>query len=505
MNANLTFDTLPLSRDLIEVTRELGYQTMTPIQAESIPLLLEGKDLIGQSKTGSGKTAAFALPILNRITPRQIQLKQVQALILCPTRELCTQVAREIRKIGRKHSGLQVLIVSGGHPIYPQLCALEKGVHIVVGTPGRVLDLLSRQKLNLSMVNTVVLDESDRMLDMGFQDEMEQILKEVPKPRQMVFFSATFPRSIESMSRAYQTNATRITIESTDGPASPDIQQLLFETDDSEFSTSQATDKLTTLIGIFKTQQPESAIVFCNLKATVTDLTRRLTLAGISAACIHGDLEQADRDRVMAKFRNHSTRILVATDVAARGIDVENLDIVVNFDFPAKADVYVHRIGRTGRAGKKGLAISFASTHENIKVRAIEKFMGIKLERASSASLIASLVASGGSTSIQQLDVPTTRDADQAVSPITHSGIIAEAKMDTLFIAGGRKDKLRPGDILGALTGEAGQMKAGDVGKIEIHDRFAYVAISKSLSEAALQSLRDGRIKGRKFRVERVK
>ncbi|MEO5968835.1 MAG: DEAD/DEAH box helicase, partial [Bdellovibrionia bacterium] len=342
------FSSLALSPSLLEVVKELGYETLTPIQAESIPLLLEGKDLIGQSKTGSGKTAAFSLPILEKIN---IQDRVVQAVVLCPTRELCTQVAREIRKLGRKNSGLQVLIISGGQPMFAQVNSLDKGVHWIVGTPGRVLDHLNRGTLDLRRVSTLVLDEADRMLEMGFQQDMEKILSEVPKTRQTILFSATFPRTIEGISRSYQKNPVRVTIE--EKPQAPQhIRQVYYEV--------AAHVKLNGLLWLLQQNKTESAIVFCNLKATVIELARALSEIGVSSGCLHGDLEQSERDRVMAKFRNESIRILIATDVAARGIDVEDLDAVFNYDLPAKVDIYVHRIGRTGRAGKKGLAISLA-------------------------------------------------------------------------------------------------------------------------------------------------
>ena len=458
------FASLSLPAALIEVVRELGYEKLTPIQAKSIPLLLSGKDLIGQSKTGSGKTAAFALPVLSSI---QVKQRQIQALVLCPTRELCTQVAREFRKLGRRHAGFQALILSGGTPIYPQLVSLERGAHVVVGTPGRVLDHLSRKTLDLRFVRTFILDEADRMLDMGFEDDMKTILAELPKSRQTVFFSATFPKTIEALSRHYQRNPERVTIEETT-QAAPLIRQVVYEvTPDQKFDT---------LLWTMHQNQPESAIVFCNLKETVNELARALKSAGISCECLHGDLEQSARDRVMAKFRNQSTRILVATDVAARGIDVESLDAVFNFDLPAQSAVYVHRIGRTGRAGKKGLAISFVTSRQMAKVADIEELTGFTIQRKTAGSLGAKAAASN-----QVLE--------------------GTAKMQTLYIAGGRKDKVRPGDILGALTGEAGGLRGEKVGKIEIHDRFSYVAVSADVASLALQRLQDGRIKGRRFKV----
>ena len=472
------FASLGLVPELTQVVQELGYLTMTPVQAQSIPLLLAGRDMIGQSQTGSGKTAAFGIPILQQISQRRETgrgaTRILRALILCPTRELCTQVAGEMRKLSRKFSGLQVQILAGGSPIYPQLTALEQGIDIAVGTPGRVLDLLARRALDLTQVGTVVLDEADRMLDMGFQADMEKILADIPKSRQTVFFSATFPRSIEDMSRAHQKNPARITIApGFDGkPEQAAIRQLMYE--------MQHETKPQALLWLLQQNQPESAIIFCNYKTSVIDLHAYLKDAGVSVGSLHGDLEQNDRDRVMAKFRNKSVRILVATDVAARGIDVADLDIVFNYELPPQSEIYTHRIGRTGRAGKRGVAISLITSREKAKVHDLEQ-AGQKIERKTMASAA-------------QLDTETSKD-----------GKFAAAEMETLFISGGRKEKMRPGDILGALTGEAGGLPAAQVGKIEIHDHFSYVAVARAVAGVAQTRLRDGRIKGRRFRVEKVK
>jgi ATP-independent RNA helicase DbpA len=462
---------------------------------QSIPILLEGKDLIGQSKTGSGKTAAFSLPILEKIN---LRTRSVQALVLCPTRELCTQVAREIRRLGRRHSGLQVLIISGGQPFFPQKSALEKGVHIVVGTPGRILDHLRRRTLDLSQVSTLVLDEADRMLEMGFQDDMEEILSEVPASRQTVLFSATFPKQIESLSKNYQQNPERVTIQD-ESQVSPQIQQMVYE--------AHPNDKPNGLLRILAENRPESTIVFCNLKATVIELTRSLIRAGVSAACIHGDLEQFERDRVMAKFRNQSVRVLVATDVAARGIDVANLDLVVNYDLPPQLEVYVHRIGRTGRAGKTGLAIAFATAGEKWKIQEIQKIMGAQIERKTlNVDLNVEVAAPAPAIRSNTAEnAPGSASGNIPAAEASKLSFQQDAKMATLYISGGRKDKVRPGDILGALTGEAGGLSGTDIGKIEIHDRFSYVAISKSVAELTLQKLRCGKIKGRKFIIDLVR
>ena len=459
------FSELSLSAALLAVLEELNFQKMTPIQARAVPVLLEGKDLVGQSRTGSGKTAAFALPILERL---RLETREIAALVLCPTRELSAQVAREIRRLGRRHAGLSVLVLSGGEPIGRQRAALEKGAHIAVGTPGRVLDHLRRRSLRVHRVGSVVLDEADRMLDMGFQDDMEKILKALPESRQTVFFSATYPSSIAALCEKYQRDPTVVTVEAEPEQAA-EIQQLLVPVENEQ--------KIGALRWLLANYPHESALVFANLKVTVAEVAKVLSEAGVSADSLHGDLEQYERDKVMAKFRNASTRVLVATDVAARGIDIENLDLVVNFDLPSQPDVYVHRIGRTGRAGKPGLAISLATTRESGKVAAIQQFTG------------------------QTLTVTEREAVPRGEKAAIAKALERDAKMATLRISGGRKQKVRPGDILGALTGEAGALDANDVGKIEIHDHFSYVAVKKSLSESAQQSLSAGRIKGRKFQI----
>jgi ATP-independent RNA helicase DbpA len=358
-----TFASLSLSASLQEVVAEIGYAAPTPIQEQGIPLLLAGRDLIAQSKTGSGKTAAFALPILQAL---EVDKRSLQALVVCPTRELAAQVAREIRKLGRKHKGLAVLEVVGGQPVRGQLDALERGVHVVVGTPGRLLDHLNRGSLHCEVLTTVVLDEADRMLDMGFGADVESILSGLPKERQTALFSATFPSTIESMSRRYQRNAERITVVDPDEDAA--LQQFYVECDKDE--------KLETLYWVMNKYPHESALLFCNFKSSVSELQQELANAGFSVDRLDGDLEQFQRDQVLAKFRNQSVRILIATDVAGRGIDVEDLELVVNFELPPKPNIYVHRIGRTARAGKAGVAVSLVSGRERSKVQAIEAATG---------------------------------------------------------------------------------------------------------------------------------
>lgn len=458
------FSSLSLSEDLLAVVKELGYEKMTSIQAQSIPQLLAGKDLIGQSKTGSGKTAAFALPILNKIELRD---KGLQVLILCPTRELATQVVGEIRKLGRRYEGLQVIPLVGGKPGREQAAALEKGVHIAVGTTGRVLDHLQRQRLDLSPLKTIVLDEADKMFEMGFEEELNAIMRQVPAVRQTVLFSATFPDSIQDLSRKYQKNPMKVVINEPDEDTL--IEQFVYE--------AEPDDKLNILMRVLQQHPAESTIVFCNTKAAVSEVAEIIAEQNVSCAALHGDLEQRERDRVMALFRNGSHRILIATDVAARGLDIENLELVVNYDLPQQLEVYVHRIGRTGRSGKKGTAVALAGPREALRVMEIERFTKIKFER-------------------KPLGFKNQHGLGKS---------LRESNMQTLSISGGRKDKLRPGDILGALTGEAGGLKSADIGKIEIHDHFTYVAISASIVQIAFEALRDGRIKGKKFQIKFVK
>ncbi|HSS37663.1 MAG TPA: ATP-dependent RNA helicase DbpA [Polyangia bacterium] len=467
------FAALGLSASLCQVVAELGFAAPTPVQAQAIPLLLAGRDVIGQSSTGSGKTAAFGLAILQKMNWGE---RRPQALVLCPTRELCAQVAGEIRKLGRREAGLALVILSGGQPMKPQLAALERGVHVAVGTPGRALDHIVRGSLDLTGVATLVVDEADRMLEMGFGAEMEQIFSRAPTPRQTVFFSATYPRSIDAMTKAHQDNPARLTVGESEGPRARS-RHLAYVVDD--------TNRLDTLLAIVRSPPlktaPESTIIFCNFKATVARVEHALAAAGVSIASLHGDLEQRQRDFVMAKFRNHSVRVLVATDVAARGLDIEGLDLVVNFELPFQPEIYVHRVGRTGRAGNAGLAVSLVGPQDRAKVKAIEAAIGSPLERQSAP--------------------PAEKKAAGAAPATGKSAGQAGAAMVTLYISGGRKDKLRAGDILGALTGEAGGFAGTDVGKIEIHDRFSYVAIAKGSANRAIAQLGAGRIKGKKFKV----
>ena len=460
------FGSLALSPALLAVVGELGYAQPTPIQAAAIPALLAGRDVLGRSKTGSGKTAAFALPILQGV---DLGTRSVQALVVCPTRELCAQVAREVRKLGRGHAGLAVLELVGGQPARPQREALARGVHVAIGTPGRLLDHLQREALDPRSIQTAVLDEADRMLDMGFEEDVNRILRALPSSRQTVLFSATFPSAIAAMSRKYQSDALLVTIDEKDG--APGIQQLRLAVEPAE--------KVRALSWLLGEYPNESALVFCNFKATVAELTGTLDAAGLSVGRLDGDLDQFHRDQVLARFRNQSLRVLIATDVAGRGIDVQGLDLVINFELPPTPEIYVHRIGRTGRAGRKGVAISLTTNPVDERIAAAEQLTGTHIE---------ALAWKPGGPGIKAL----------------LKGIARGPKMETLLISGGRKDRVRPGDILGALTGESGGLQASDVGQIEVRQTLSYVAVSSRVSSRAVARLNQGRIKGKRFRVTLV-
>ncbi|WP_165954280.1 ATP-dependent RNA helicase DbpA [Seongchinamella unica] len=458
--SDLSFDRLPLPTEQLDNLESLGYREMTAIQAASLPLALAGRDLIAQAKTGSGKTAAFALPLLDRINPRDFG---AQALILCPTRELATQVAAEIRRLARYRQNIKVVVLCGGQSIGPQIGSLEHGAHIVVGTPGRILDHLRKKTLSLARVNTLVLDEADRMLEMGFIDDITHIIGHTPDARQTLLFSATYPEDILALSARFQREPETVTVESLHSQQQIDQQFYIC-------SKQGRLDGLVTLLNHFR---PQSAVVFCNTRQLVREVCQHLADNGISAQGLHGDLEQRDRDQVLIQFQQRSCSVLVATDVAARGLDIDELPAVINFELPRNAEVYIHRIGRTGRAGNSGLALSLFADSERYKLDAIAGYQD---------------------TEISFEAIETINIGGEYMPPPPYV---------TLCIAGGRKHKVRPGDILGALTGEAG-IDGKAVGKINVTDYAAYVAIEHAVADKALGRLLNGRIKGRKFKVRRL-
>ncbi|MBL7543493.1 MAG: ATP-dependent RNA helicase DbpA [Bdellovibrionaceae bacterium] len=462
----MEFSSLSLSNEILSVVQELGFMHMTPIQEQTIPALLEGKDLIGRSKTGSGKTAAFVIPCLQKL---DLRLRTTQVLIVCPTRELSAQVAKETRKLGRRIGDLQVVVLCGGVPAREQIQSLQSGPQIVVGTPGRILDLVSRRALDFTDLKTFILDEADKMLEMGFEDELLSLVDVLPSQRQTALFSATFPEALKAISRKYQKSPLEISIENQD-EANTTIEQVLYEYDESE-------NKLHTLMRVLQQHPANSTLIFCNQKNTVNDIQTEFLQQGVSCGALHGDFDQRERDRVISLFRNNTYRILVATDVAARGLDIENLELVINFDFPLQVETYIHRIGRTGRAGKTGVAVLLAKHSETLKIMELEKATAIKMVR------------------------PKLGFKNQHSITPSHS----VAVMQTLSISAGRKEKLRPGDILGALTNPSVGLKASEVGKIEIMDHQSLVAISAHQATTVLKKLRDGKIKGRRFQIKLLK
>ncbi len=452
-----SFRSLPLAEAQLQTLDALGYHSMTPVQAEALPLILGGRDVIAQARTGSGKTAAFGIGILQSINPRFFG---VQAMVLCPTRELADQVGGEMRRLARGMPNIKLVLLCGGKPMGPQIGSLEHGAHIVVGTPGRIDDHLRKQTLQLNGLKTLVLDEADRMLDMGFSETVDTIIGQTPATRQTLLFSATFPDAIRRMSGSIQREPATVTVEGEH--ASDVIEQHFYDVERGQRDSA--------LLALFVHYRPENALVFCQTRQQCEEVAKWLRGNAIQALAIHGDLEQRDRDQVLVQFANASCAVLVATDVAARGLDISALALVINYELPRSADIYLHRIGRTGRAGESGRATSLVTPADVPRLRAIEEHQG---------------------TGISCRALPRAKGL---------AGYALQAPMVTLQLDAGRKQKLRPGDILGALTGDAGL--AGDaIGKIDIHDRSSYVAIAREHVREAMAYMTRGKIKGRSIRA----
>lgn len=453
--SNLKFSHLPVKLDILTNLAYLGYEHMTPIQAASLPNIIDNKDVIGQAKTGSGKTAAFAIGLLSKL---DVTRTDVQALVLCPTRELGEQVSKEIRKIARLIPNLNVKTLCGGSPFKAQAASLGHTVHCVVGTPGRVLDHLRRNTLNLDYLETLVLDEADRMLEMGFQDDMTDIIGQTPESRQTLLFSATYPEHIERLSKSIQKNA--VFVKADTDPASLEIEQRFFEKGVSEFEI------ISSLVAHYR---PQSTLVFCNTKQKCQEVAQELQDKGYHALPLHGDLDQRQRDEALVLFSNKSLSLLVATDVAARGLDIKDLGAVINVDL-ADPETHIHRIGRTGRAGSRGLALSLFSPSDHRRLNSIEEYQNQKI-------IVESL---------ERLNC-----ADR--TPLVPT-------MATLRIGCGKKNKLRAGDILGALTAR-NALLGSEVGKIDLCDTHSFVAVSREKIDKAFRVLSEEKIKGRFLKV----
>jgi ATP-independent RNA helicase DbpA len=459
--ASSSFESLPLPPALLTNLDQLGYRQMTSIQAQSLPLILERRDLIAQAKTGSGKTAAFGIGMLARLNPNWFA---IQGLVLCPTRELADQVANELRRLARFADNIKVLTLCGGAPMRPQIASLEHGAHIVVGTPGRIRDHISRQTIDLSTVQMLVLDEADRMTDMGFYEEISGIASACPTRRQTLLFSATYPDDIRRASAEFLQQPAEVKVEAQHSASR--IEQRFYE-----IGFDQRNAAVAQLLRHF---QPVSTLAFCNTKVQCRELAVELRAQGFSAMALYGELEQRERDEILVLFANRSCSVLVATDVAARGLDITTLDAVINVDVSKDTEVHIHRIGRTGRGVDSGLALSLCAPNEKKWVKLIEDY-----QRGPVSWFDLAEVTAGA------MEVPA-------------------APMLTLCIMGGKKDKLRPGDLLGALTGDAGLSKE-QVGKINVFEFMTYVALDRRIAQQAFDRLCGrgdiGSIKGRGFKM----
>ena len=524
----MKFDELNIDERILRAIEDMGFEETSPIQTQAIPAVCEGIDVVGQAQTGTGKTAAYTIPMLMKIDP---QIKKPQAIVLCPTRELAVQVAEEIRKLAKYMSDIKVLPVYGGQEIVRQINSLKTGVQIIVGTPGRVMDHMRRKTVKFDNINMVILDEADEMLDMGFREDMETILTETPEDRQTVMFSATMPKAIMDIARNFQKDARIIKVVRKELTVS-NIEQFYYEV-----RPKNKTEVLCRLIDIYN---PRLSVVFCNTKRQVDELISELKGRGYFADGIHGDMKQQQRDRVMDDFRSGKVDILIATDVAARGIDVDDVDMVFNYDIPQDEEYYVHRIGRTGRAGRSGMALSFISGKEVYKLKDIERYCKTKILAKPVPSLddvkntkldnmfdkIRQTIEEGGLTDMVNLVeehvnqeeytsmdmaaallkmlIGDTLDREDEVEEFHFDTDKDDSRMVRLFINIGKKDKIKPANILGAIAGESG-MPGKLVGAIDMMDNYTFVDVPAIHAEKILKAMNDNvQIKGRRVNVEKA-
>lgn len=524
----MKFDELNIDERILRAIEDMGFEETSPIQTQAIPAVCEGIDVVGQAQTGTGKTAAYTIPMLMKIDP---QIKKPQAIVLCPTRELAVQVAEEIRKLAKYMSDIKVLPVYGGQEIVRQIKSLKTGVQIIVGTPGRVMDHMRRKTVKFDNINMVILDEADEMLDMGFREDMETILTETPEDRQTVMFSATMPKAIMDIARNFQKDARIIKVVRKELTVS-NIEQFYYEV-----RPKNKTEVLCRLIDIYN---PRLSVVFCNTKRQVDELISELKGRGYFADGIHGDMKQQQRDRVMDDFRSGKVDILIATDVAARGIDIDDVDMVFNYDIPQDEEYYVHRIGRTGRAGRSGMALSFISGKEVYKLKDIERYCKTKILAKPVPSLddvkntkldnmfdkIRQTIEEGGLTDMVNLVeehvnqeeytsmdmaaallkmlIGDTLDREDEVEEFHFDTDKDDSRMVRLFINIGKKDKIKPANILGAIAGESG-MPGKLVGAIDMMDNYTFVDVPAIHAEKILKAMNDNvQIKGRRVNVEKA-
>ena len=529
---HLRFEDMNISNEICRAVLDMGFEEATPIQSQAIPVILEGKDIIGQSQTGTGKTAAFGIPLLERINPED---RRLQALILCPTRELAIQVSEEFRKLLKYKDNIRVLPIYGGQPIDRQIAALRKGTQVVIGTPGRVMDHMRRRTIKAETVQMMVLDEADEMLDMGFREDIETILVKIPEEHQTLLFSATLSPEILDITKRFQRNPEFIKIVRKELTV-PNIEQYYFDVKEKT--------KLDALCRIIDVYDPKLAMVFCNTKKRVDDLVEMLQGRGYFAEGLHGDLKQAQRDKVMQKFRNGTIEILVATDVAARGIDVDDIDVVFNYDVPQDEEYYVHRIGRTGRAGKAGKAFTFCVGKEIYKLRDIMRYTKTKIQQQKLPTLsdveemktniylekIKGIIEEGHMTKYIHLvdrlmeEDYTSIDIAAALLKDHLSDVNADdidalddinlggtelyggegEKMVRLFINAGKKSKIRAKDIVGAIANEAG-IPGKTLGEIAIFDEYTFVDVPNEFVRDILHGMKHAKIKGKRVHIEIAK
>lgn len=519
----IRFDELGLSEAIVKATEAMGFEEASPIQAKAIPVAMTGSDMIGQAQTGTGKTAAFGIPLLEKVDPKN---KKLQAVVLCPTRELAIQVADEIRKLSKYLHGIKVLPIYGGQEIVKQIRSLKAGTQIVIGTPGRVMDHMRRKTMKMDDVHSIVLDEADEMLNMGFREDIETILKEVPEERQTILFSATMPKPIMDIARTYQKNAQIVKVVKKELTV-PSIDQFYYDV-----RPKNKEEVLSRLIDIFA---PRLSLVFCNTKKQVDELVTGLVGRGYFAAGLHGDMKQVQRDRVMKGFRTGKTDILVATDVAARGIDVDDVEAVFNYDLPQDDEYYVHRIGRTGRAGRTGKAFTFVSGKEVYKLKEIQRFCKTKIyarpvpsvndvaatrqekimdqidriieeeDLTSMLNVIEEKVNSQDYTAMDMaaafLKMAVSSENGDTEKPLDFGDTGAEDGMVRLFINIGKKQNARPGDILGAIAGESG-MPGKLIGSIDMFDKYTFVDVPREYAADVLHAMDNAKIKGKSVNVE---
>ncbi len=523
----IKFSELGISEQILKAITAIGFEEATPIQAKAIPIVLTGKDIVGQAQTGTGKTAAFGIPLLQNVN---VKNKNLQSIVLCPTRELAIQVAEEIRSLAKFLNGLKVIPIYGGQEISKQIRSLKSGTQVIIGTPGRVLDHMRRKTVRFDMVNTIVLDEADEMLNMGFREDIETVLKEIPKERQTILFSATMPKAIMDIAKTYQKDAEIVKVVKKELTV-PNIEQYYYEV--------KPKNKEEVLSRLLDMHDPKLSLVFCNTKRQVDELVEALQGRGYFAEGLHGDLKQQQRDRVMNSFRNGKTEILVATDVAARGIDVDDVEAVFNYDLPQDDEYYVHRIGRTGRAGRTGKSFTFVVGKEVFKLKDIQRYCktkivaqaipsindvtSIKVEKvldkindiiqnedlSKLIDLIETRVNEEDYTSLDVaaafLKMSLGEDSQQNIESISsnddYGDTGAEEGMVRLFINIGKKQNARPGDILGAIAGESG-MPGKLVGSIDMYDKYTFVEVPREYAKEVLKVMNDAKIKGKSINIE---